>query len=327
MNPNNPNQGDSSNPNTPLNNPNLQPWHMPMFAGQPNPLYNPSFAANYAQWGNQGFSQQFQSQPIFSPQQQQQQPPPMEEDDDLEIVPETQVSERARRGRGKGKQVPEGFEEADGRVSWTTPEELALVRAYIDTSEDPRYGNAQTFKAFWDRISVKYHEAMSRAAQPGEKPLYRNNDKLSGKWSQIKKKVSKFHAVYVGVDRTRKSGMCDADVVKIAVARYKDDGHKGAPPIQHYEIMKPSPKFNEMLEGTALSKKRSSTDMDSPRGSYSTARTNINLNDEINTEEGGETDTTNLTPEEREMIKIEKAEIMRELRGEGGSGGSGGSDD
>ncbi|KAK9066766.1 hypothetical protein SSX86_014089 [Deinandra increscens subsp. villosa] len=272
---------------------------MPMWGGQPNPLFlgqqssnvynpNPAFT-NYAQWGQnpppQGFPSPFQSQPVFSPNftsvPSHPQTPLLDQDDDIEIVPETQVPDRVRRGRGKGKnRSKDSKKKKDG------------------CHGIPKRSNSQTKDAFWDRVSKKFHASKKAAARPDEIPTFRNNDKLSGKWGTIKKKVAKFHGVFLGVERTRPSGASDGDLINIAVNRYKDDNTNSAPLLQHYQILKSSPKFAEIVEITNASKKRSSTDRDSPMGSNSTGRCNINLNEDSVFEDEDETQ-----PQEQEVLR------------------------
>jgi hypothetical protein len=144
-----PNQQGSSNPH---NNP-PSPWQIPFYAGQPNPLFtgtppqnpyiqapynpNPTFPQAYAQWGH---PQPFTPPPQIPSDQGFPQTPLFEQADEVEVVPETQLSERAKKGRGKGKKPIDGTQDQEGRVNWSLDEELALVKAYIDVSEDPIIG-------------------------------------------------------------------------------------------------------------------------------------------------------------------------------------------
>ncbi|KAK9061359.1 hypothetical protein SSX86_018540 [Deinandra increscens subsp. villosa] len=127
-------------------------------------------------------------------------------------------------------------------------------------------GNNQTKGTFWTRVSEKFHEIKKKKAKPGHDVFFRKNDKLSGKRFHIKRNVGKFHGVYREVERNRPSGARDVDLLNIAITRYRDD-HNSAPLVEHYNILKKSPKFNEIMESTSTSgKKRSSTYMDSPMG-------------------------------------------------------------
>ncbi|RAL51657.1 hypothetical protein DM860_010375 [Cuscuta australis] len=56
-------------------------------------------------------------------------------------------------------------------------------------------------------------------------------DQITSKWGYINRKIRKFIRVYEECSRSRKSGMNNTDVLRLAIARYQDDEHQGKVPI------------------------------------------------------------------------------------------------
>ncbi|VFQ99927.1 unnamed protein product [Cuscuta campestris] len=90
---------------------------------------------------------------------------------------------------------------------------------------------------------------------------YRTRDQLTSKWSHINRKVRKFIGVYEECAQSRRSGTNDVDVLRLATARYQDDGHQGKVPIDLWRILNRSPKWQQLNNSDGgSSKKRSSVD-------------------------------------------------------------------
>ncbi|VFQ62575.1 unnamed protein product [Cuscuta campestris] len=58
--------------------------------------------------------------------------------------------------------------------------------------------------------------------------------------------VRKFIGVYEECSRSRRSGTNDGDVLRLATARYQDDGHQGKVPIDLWRILSRSPKWQQL---------------------------------------------------------------------------------
>jgi hypothetical protein len=136
------------------------------------------------------------------------------------------------------------------QTKWTTSEELVLVKAVIDVTEDPIVGNSQPRKAFYSRVGEKFHEEI------GVEEEYRNVDQLSSKWGSIKQKVAKFNGIVKGILRNRPSGANDLDIEGMATKRYKDEHNATAPPTEHWQILRRTPKFQELIEDKKVASKK-----------------------------------------------------------------------
>ncbi|VFQ97404.1 unnamed protein product [Cuscuta campestris] len=138
---------------------------------------------------------------------------------------------------------------------WTLMEECLLASAWVDVSEHPIIGSEQTKDVMWDRIEEKFFTAMNKD------DTYRTRDQLTSKWSHINRKVRKFIGVYEECSRSRRSGMNDANVLRLATARYQDNGHQGKLPIDFWRILSRSPKWQQLNNPDGGSfRKRSSVD-------------------------------------------------------------------
>ncbi|VFQ74955.1 unnamed protein product [Cuscuta campestris] len=127
----------------------------------------------------------------------------------------------------------------------------------------------------WDRIEEKFFVAMNKDVS------YRTRDQLTSYWGIINRKVRKFIGVYEECTWSQKSRMNDVDVLRLATARYQDDGHQGKVRINLLGILSRSPKWQQLNNPDAgSSKKRSSADaeVDDTIGS-SEQRPPFNLDD------------------------------------------------
>ncbi|VFQ68150.1 unnamed protein product [Cuscuta campestris] len=107
----------------------------------------------------------------------------------------------------------------------------------------------------WNCIEEKFFTAMNKDSS------YQTRDQLTSKWSHINHKVQKFIGVYEECSRSRRSGTNDADVLRLATARYQDDGHQGKVLIDLWRILSRSPKWQQLNNPDGGSfRKRSSVD-------------------------------------------------------------------
>ncbi|KAL7593098.1 hypothetical protein Lser_V15G35524 [Lactuca serriola] len=137
------------------------------------------------------------------------------------------------------------------------------------TSKQLTLGNDMKIVALWDAVIVKFRTILNKS------DTYRNNDMLSGKWTQISRKCTKFNSIYNKLSSQRQSGANDFDVFRAAMEEYHVQmGH-----IFEYEkvweIVRKDPKWIKMPTSSEQQSKRS-------RGSgsfdVSDGHTNIDLN-------------------------------------------------
>ncbi|KAL8256863.1 hypothetical protein R6Q59_028904 [Mikania micrantha] len=112
------------------------------------------------------------------------------------VVPETQPSTDAgpstqlTQRRKHKKKTSWGYRTRCGSSNpdrkWTTEEEFALLKAWVDVSEDPIVGRNKKGPDFWSKIRSHFFQAMGRAE-------YRTNDMISSKWRDINRKVKRFN--------------------------------------------------------------------------------------------------------------------------------------
>ncbi|KAI7731020.1 hypothetical protein M8C21_017414 [Ambrosia artemisiifolia] len=94
-----------------------------------------------------------------------------------------------------GEHTPHQLEMEDGDAidamlhltgEWSTYEEAALARAWIDVSEVGDTGNTD---AFWRRASNHFHAVMRREE-------YRMHHQLNSKWRDLRPKLRRFNIIY-----------------------------------------------------------------------------------------------------------------------------------
>ncbi|XP_023756360.1 glutathione S-transferase T3-like [Lactuca sativa] len=136
------------------------------------------------------------------------------------MVPETQPTPSPQRRKGK-KQARES-DAQPGRqkpTAWLSHEELVLVKAWADISEDSIQGNAQPEEYFWFRILEQFREEQEKGDD------YRTKHQLNSKFREIAAGVSKVNGLYNNLKTQRKSGQGDEQILQEALQwkKYEKD--------------------------------------------------------------------------------------------------------
>ncbi|XP_021972073.1 uncharacterized protein LOC110867257 [Helianthus annuus] len=75
------------------------------------------------------------------------------------------------------------------RRNWTTEEEVALVKAYLHTSENKKYASEQRKEMFWRRVMLHFSKL------PGS--TERKMDQMTLKWRDLNGKIIKFNGCFI----------------------------------------------------------------------------------------------------------------------------------
>ncbi|XP_022008319.1 uncharacterized protein LOC110907680 [Helianthus annuus] len=260
---------------------------------------------------------QFQSQPPTSQPQ-----PSVQLDDDDEVVPESPHKElKRKKNTRKGKAVetePDIAKKKSGSRAkartWTKVEEEALAIAYVKYSTCPIVGNSQTGSSFWKACTDRFNELM------GQGPI-RDLDSVSGKWRKMNKCVNDFIGIYNPLYINRPSGSSDEDVLNLAMVKWEAKN----PPFLHlraWNILKKEPKWAPVPNEVAAAKRTKTSESGSYSAGGSTARCQIDINDEPEYDEDELPAHEIERPGGRDKAKKEAAG-KHEGAGSSGGGGSG----
>ncbi|XP_021980541.2 glutathione S-transferase T2-like [Helianthus annuus] len=231
---------------------------------------------------------QFQSQPPTSQPQ-----PSVQLDNDDEVVPESPPKELKRKKGGR-------------------PEPDTAKKA---VREQRRERNNQTGSSFWKACTDRFNELM------GQGPA-RDLDPVSGKWRKMNKCVNDFIGIYNPLYINRPSGSSGEDVLNLAMARWESK----KPPFPHlraWNILKKEPKWAPVPNEVATAKRTKTSESGSYSAGGSTARCQIDINDEPEYDEDVVPAHEIERPGGRDKAKKEAAG-KRKGAGSSGGGGSGG---
>nr|XP_043630516.1 glutathione S-transferase T3-like [Erigeron canadensis] len=199
------------------------------------------------------------------------------EEEEVEAIPETQVSVKGKR---------------ECR-NWGKDEEACLAKAWLNVSEDPYIGNAQTTGSFWKKVKFQLDSHLNR--ESGRTP-----EMCRSKWKDLKHKVSGFCGMYNVKKSKMLSGQSDEDVFKSAVALYmrKYNNKSGFRHVEAWQVLRRGPKWSEVLtlEGICeeSGNKRARTEGSVHVRSSGEASVHIDLNeDHLEQEEEGGNDMDN----------------------------------
>nr|XP_043625789.1 glutathione S-transferase T3-like [Erigeron canadensis] len=119
---------------------------------------------------------------------------------------------------------------------------MCLAKAWLNISEDPYTGNAQTDGSFWKKVKYEMDKHLNRDSG-------RSMEMCRSKWKDLKHKMSGFCGIYNVKKSKMLSGQSEADVFKAAVALYmrKYNNKSGFPHVEAWQILRKRPKWEEVL--------------------------------------------------------------------------------
>ncbi|XP_010445970.1 PREDICTED: glutathione S-transferase T3-like [Camelina sativa] len=107
------------------------------------------------------------------------------------------------------------------RKRWIAEEDVNLISAWLNTSNDPVVSNEQQLQSFWKRVA-DYYKANDRSSGS----IARGPSQCKARWNKINHSVNKFVGCYAQASSSRKSGESKDDVLSMAYELFKNDMDK-----------------------------------------------------------------------------------------------------
>ncbi|KAJ0535928.1 putative glutathione transferase [Helianthus annuus] len=169
-----------------------------------------------------------------------------------ETVPETQppndgpsapqpIKKRSHKKKTEADKALETIKRK--QLKWIVPEELALARGWFQQSQHSTLGNSQHRTHLWQGVSKIFHEELG-------KEVYRENDSLSSKWTEISTQLTKYSGFLNKAKQNPKSGETEADIVTNALLQFKTNVGTDFRFMHCWEICKFHPKWANIPSGS-----------------------------------------------------------------------------
>lgn len=143
-----------------------------------------------------------------------------------EDTPEEVPAQRKKSGKGREPARP-----------WSTEEEIALAKGWMDIPEDLVTGNSKKRESYWQRMTDYFHNEMGRG-------IYRSHHQINSKWKDLTRKVTAFSGILNNLTAQRKSDQSNADIMKLAHQQYRATNKGSAFVHEHVlEMVEKSPKW------------------------------------------------------------------------------------
>ncbi|XP_047064676.1 uncharacterized protein LOC124672498 [Lolium rigidum] len=129
------------------------------------------------------------------------------------------------------------------RLLWTKEEDLRLVGAWLNNSNDPIQSNYRKNEQYWKEVAAVYNSTTP-------KNRARLVKHVKDRFAKIKKKVAWFCASWKEANALYASGESDVDLKKRAMQTYEEDHKEDGPFMFHHcwEVLKKEPKWDAYLE-------------------------------------------------------------------------------
>ncbi|XP_051181037.1 uncharacterized protein [Lolium perenne] len=129
------------------------------------------------------------------------------------------------------------------RLTWTKEEDLRLVSAWLNNSNDPIQSNYKKNEQYWKEVAAVYNSTTP-------KNRARLVKQVKDRFGRIKKKVAWFCASWKEANALYASGESDVDLKKRAMQTYEEDHKEDGPfMFEHcWEFLKKQPKWDAYLE-------------------------------------------------------------------------------
>ena len=161
---------------------------------------------------------------------------PVEDDSPIEEAPLAIKKPSKRRPKKRSKKDDSDKEQRN--VPWTMAEEIALCKAWVNTSEDSARGNAKKAQGFWTEVLHNLEREMGVSG-------IRTYDSINCKWKSLRGKVSQFCSSYDNVVRMNE-GASNVVVLQKAIDEYRDEYGSHFTLLHAWSLLKDHKKWKEV---------------------------------------------------------------------------------
>ncbi|KAM0845126.1 hypothetical protein ACQ4PT_056594 [Festuca glaucescens] len=116
----------------------------------------------------------------------------------------------------------DGYARTEKRLTWTKEEDLRLVSAWLNNSNDPIQSNYKKNEQYWKEVAAVYNSTTP-------KNRARLVKQVKDRFGRIKKKVAWFCASWKEANALYASGESDVDLKKRAMQTYEEDHKEDGP--------------------------------------------------------------------------------------------------
>ncbi|XP_022030560.1 uncharacterized protein LOC110931475 [Helianthus annuus] len=196
-------------------------------------------------------------------------------------------------------------------VPKSPPKELKRKKEHGEGEGD--LGNNQTGTSFWKATTERFNGIM------GAGPM-RDLDSVSGKWRKMNKTINEFCGYYNQIYTNLPSWSNDEDILNLALAKWDSKNSTPFPHLRAWNVLKKENKWKPVPNEVATVKQSKNSESGSYSAGGSTARCQIDINDDPIYDE----DVLPVHEVERPPGKDKSKKEAAGKRKGGGSGGGGG---
>lgn len=135
--------------------------------------------------------------------------------------------------------------------NWSTNEDEALCRSWLDVSQDPVVSTNQKSETLYRRIRQKFVEICQETNVAIDFEL-RGEKGLKSRWSVINKGVCKFVGCVTQITSRQQSGFSPQDVLREALLLYSTKEKSPFSLMHCYHILKDAPKWSQYVALTKV---------------------------------------------------------------------------
>jgi len=158
------------------------------------------------------------------------------------IVPHPTGQRPRRRGIEATAEVQQVAHRSE---NYSKAEDLLLISAFLNVTNDAATGTNQSAEAYWQRI-LSYYNANNRSNN------IRGMASLKGRWKQIAKDTNRFCGIKAEQDRLNQSGKTEDDRINDALSQYKAMVGKPYKMLHCWHALKDHPKWLGLLNDKAV---------------------------------------------------------------------------
>ncbi|XP_021971734.1 uncharacterized protein LOC110866899 [Helianthus annuus] len=145
--------------------------------------------------------------------------------------------------------------------------------AFVKSSTCPIVGNNQTGSSFWKKTTDRFNTIMEHGPA-------RDIESVSGKWRKMIKVINAFNQIYNQIYLSPPSGSNDEDILNLAIAKWDSQNPTPFPHFRAWNVVRKEQKWKPVPNEVATAKRTKTSESGSYSAGGSTARCQIDINDD-----------------------------------------------